>query len=546
MLRSAAVVALAGLALDVLGGSGPAGPTVLEARSGREAALVDALLAPVPPHRVVWTDRAGPDARAAWLLSPGPAAPVLTLPVGPVPGLRVEPPARAVAGWAAALRVEVVGAPGDTVVIRHADALGAVDSVAVPLDSTGRGTAGLGVRPAREGWQAWTVSAGPDSVRVGVWALPPRPLRVLALVGTPDPESRFALRALEEAGASVEARVELGRVDALSGSDWSADALDVVALLGSPPLTAADRAGLESFVAGGGGVVVAPRAGDPDGGGALPAAWGMDAARPGPTLPAGSAPTWTLPAELSPLPSAPTDVRTVVLDAPLAATAVATSPEGRTVAALMQPGGGRVAWVGLAESWRWRMEGGAVGAHRAWWRGWAEWAAQGLRQGVVVAGPGEVLGGQVAVFRLETVRPDARLPSRVAVTRPGGAVDSVDVVIDVREGGEPRYDGTSARVRFLAPTPGAYRVSWDGHETGLQAADRVAEPDPADRSLLALASSRPERPGRPVPPGTDPTEGAASREGPWGGSTGPGPWWGGLLAVLLAAEWAVRRWRGGP
>ena len=32
-----------------------------------------------------------------------------------------------------------------------------------------------------------------------MWALPPRPLRVLALVGTPDPESRFALRALEEA-----------------------------------------------------------------------------------------------------------------------------------------------------------------------------------------------------------------------------------------------------------------------------------------------------------------------------------------------------------
>ena len=525
--------------------------TVLDAEPDAVGALADALVSPAPPDRIVWGGPAGPSAAATLLLAPGPATPGLTLPVGPLPGLSVTAPERAVAGRAAVLDVAVRAAAGESVVVRWRGAVGDGDSTTVVPDERGVARAGLGVRPTRGGWQAWTVSAGPDTVEVGAWARPARPLRVRALVGTPGAESRYALRALEEAGMQVEAVVELGRADIASPST-DPSAADVWLLIGDPEVGAAGRAQMADFVASGGGVVLAPAGeafGPEDATGALMAVWGLgNGLTREAALAAGDTVAWSLPATLSPLPAAPAPVRVATREAGTGRSV--GNVDGVPVAILSTPGVGRVAWSGISESWRWRMEGGAVEAHRAWWRGLIEWAASGVREPIVAHVPTAVVPGTLITVRLEAVRPaDARWPEAVDLTRPDGRTERLPVA--PTPSGQAGSDaGASRRARFLADVPGEYRLSWaEDAETGLLVGDGAPAPDPADVALLALASGTAQSPGRPLPPDGAPGPDDRPRDArPWS-PDGHRPLPAALayaLAALLLAEWALRRRAGGP
>jgi hypothetical protein len=550
LLRAASAVLVVGLAMDIAS-SETGGTTVLEAGPDAVSALSDALVAPTPPDRIVWEQPAGPSASTALLLAPGPTTPALTLSVGPLPRLRATGPERPMVGRAAVLDVDVRGPALDSVVVRWSGAVGDGDSTLVALDDLGRARVGLGVRPNRAGWQAWTLSAGADTIAAGAWAQPARPLRVRALVGAPGSESRYVLRALEEAGVDVDAAVELGRVG-IEPPQIEPETRDVVLLLGDPELDAATRARLAAFVASGGGIVVAPgvEGAEPDSATrTLLAAWGVgDGAAPGATLAAGDSVTWSLPAALSPLPPAPAPVR-IALRAPAASGRAVGRIDGRPVAILSTPGVGRVGWTGIAESWRWRMEGGAVEAHRAWWRGLVEWAASGVREPIVARLPTAVVPGTVVTVRLEAIRPEEALwPDAVQLTAPDGRVERLPVVPmrPERAGPDP---GAPRHARFLADVPGEYRVSWDEDaEAGLRVDAELPPPDPGDVGLLALASGSTQRPGRPLAPGGEPPADDLRDARPWSpdGHRPPPISMGYALAALLLAEWALRRRAGGP
>lgn len=545
---SAAILAVIGVRLAM---PGEREATVLTVGPDGVSALATALVAPAPPAHIVWAG-ATPSAAEALLLAPGPGTPALTLPVGPPPPLRVAGPERPIAGRAAVLDVGVRGRAGEAVTVRWHGAVGHGDSATVPLDQRGGARAGLGVRPTRSGWQAWTVSAAADSVTVAAWARPARPLRIHALVGTPDPESRYALRALEEAGAEVRARVELGRV-VVDDARVDPDAADVVLLLGDPETDAEARARLLAFVAAGGGVVIAPGTADAGGDGAarpLLQAWGVGAERAtNAMLARGDSVRWTLPASLSPLPPAPAPVR-VTARTPAGSARAVAHVDGRPVALLAAAGLGRVAWTGIGESWRWRMEGGAVEAHRAWWRGLVEWAASGVREPIVARAPATAVAGSVVTVRFEAMRPaGARWPDSVELTRPDGRVEPL-AVAPAHAGPAGSDPGAPRRARFLADAAGEYRIAWnDGGEVGLRVDAGVPAPDPAALSLLALASGADGDHGYPSPPGGDSdAPGRIRGTRPWSpdGHRPPPAALGVALAALLLAEWALRRRVGGP
>jgi hypothetical protein len=580
VLRALLLAALALAAVLVFRDDGGGG-TLTAGPEGR-AELLAALVSPRPPAHIAWSDAAGPDGQALWLLTPGPAVPPLTLPVGTLALLRASPPERPVAGRAAAIAATLHGTPGDTVRVRWRSLLGGMDSLKARLGPDGRATIGLRVRPAAPGWHTWTVLVGrdpsgaggspatatPDSVEVGAWVAPERPVRVLALAGTPDWESRFALRALDEAGIDVDARFDLGRVaiapsgSGVDASDWSPDDYDVVLVLGgAAPSTSAVRA-LVDFARRGGGVLLGPAPADPEVGRpvaselldslGLASAW-----HDGPTLTQGAEPTWALPAELSPLPTVPARASTRALErVDAAARVVARGPGGEPLAAVRALGRGRAAALGLAESWRWRMEGGRADAHRAWWRAWVEWAASGLRAGFAVSVPDRpVPTGSVVRVRVEALDSGASLPRTLRLERPNGAVEVLPTLALTSPG--------EREARFLAAQPGPHRLSWDGGETGVQATDEPPAPAPSERALVAIASSRGTMRGLPLPPGeVEPEERSDAQEpvaeaaapsaptsfdGPWRpASTSPLPWWlGALIGALAVVEWTVRRLRAG-
>jgi hypothetical protein len=595
VLRGLLLAGLGAAALLVPGRDGEGGGTLtLGADYG--AALAAALVAARPPARIVWSDVDGPGGRALWLLSAGPAVPPLVLPVGTPQRLRAYPPERPTAGRASALSAALDGPAGDTAWIRWRDLLGADDSLRVVLGPDGRATAGLRVRPARPGWHAWTVVTGGDSTGVGAWVAPERPIRALALAGAPDWEARFALRALDEAGVDVDARFELGRVDiGTSGvgiGTLDLEPYDVVLLLGGARPSLEVVGSLVEFARRGGGVLIAPA---PAGGG-LAASPGDVAAPPGdvaappgdvaappgppdgrssthvllsslgladslsvgPTLEVGGALAWALPAELSPLPPAPTRAATLALAVVDGARVVARGPDGSPVAVVRAVGRGRAAVAGLPETWRWRMEGGATDAHRAWWRAWAAWAASGVRGPLLVSAPEHpVPAGSVVRVGVEELDPGVALPPSLRLERPDGRVEELPTVALTAGRGE---------ARFLADAPGPHRLSWAGGETGVLATETPPPPDPAERSLVALASGSGLGRGEPLPPAGGRVArgrgaigrgaGVAGRapdavvdaDGPWRDAGRPGlPLvLGALLAALALAEWTVRRLRAGP
>ena len=150
VLRALLLAGLAAAALLLIRRGVQEGGT-LTVGAGDAAVLASALVAARPPARVVWSDVGGPGGRALWLLSPGPAVPALTIPVGAAPQLRVAPPVRPIAGRTAALSVELLGPAGGAAWVHWQDVLGAADSLRVAFGPDGRAAAGLRVRPARPG-----------------------------------------------------------------------------------------------------------------------------------------------------------------------------------------------------------------------------------------------------------------------------------------------------------------------------------------------------------------------------------------------------------
>ena len=544
-LRALFFVGLAGVGSLLLrpGEEGARGELRLDA--ALPATLARALLAPNPPARVRWLGEAPPDGRALWLLSSTPLAPPLTLPVGALPRLSASPPPRPTAGRHASVRLSARATPGGRTWVYWSDALGALDSLLVQADGSGRLRAGLRVSPARSGWHDWRMRVGNDSVAVTAWVREAGPLRVLVAGGTPDWESRFALRALEASGIDVDARFDLGRRSVGGGLPADLFDYDVVLLMGEVELSVAAQARLRGLVEEGGGVVVAPALAAVRGGSTtalrtLLAGWGFPDSLGTGALRQNRSPTWSLPPELGPLPSAPSRIRTVALHfdnggpAHPSTAVAARGADDEVLVALSQVGRGRVAFTGLSESWRWRMEAGATEAHEAWWRGWVHWAASGLRDPFVVSttSPTVPTGSRVDV-NVERWNESIALPATLDLERPNGDTEALPV------------DTTRGTASFLANRTGVYRVSWTGGELGIRA-DSVGSPvGPAERSLGALNSGRPGSAGVPLA-GTDRNVGDLGLVAWTGGSPYWPLWMGAALALLLAAEWTLRRVRGGP
>ncbi len=529
LLRALLWVGLAGLGVLLVRGAPPGARGELVLEQAEPSTLVDALLSPTPPSRIRWAGPALPDGRALWLLSPSAPTPALTLPLGTSDKLSVTPPVRPSVGRNAALGVSVQATPGASVWVRWSDALGATDSLVVGASDAGVAEAGLRVRPVRAGWQRWQVWSDTDTAAVGAWAREVAPPGVLVLGGTPGWESRFVLRALEEAGLGVEGRFDLGRTAIGGGLPPDLDDFAVVLLTGEVSLSRSAQERLDTFVREGGGVLLAPalstirRATDTSLG-VLLERWGMPDSVVSGVLLAGEAPVWALPAELTPLPPPPARVRTVGLSG-VAAPGVSLpvlDGQGRALAALAAVGRGRVAYVGLSETWRWRMEGGHRDAHGAWWRDWVAWAAGGLKQPFIVSVPDRpVEPGSAVRVVVEALEVGAE-PSRLTLERPDGSVTDIPV--------------RAGAAYFLADLPGPYRVHWPGGETGVWAEAGANPPGPADRSLVAIASGGGPAMAEPA---------SALRWSPTNATPLP-VWLGVLLGLLLAAEWLFRRVRGGP
>jgi hypothetical protein len=239
-----------------------------------------------------------------------------------------------------------IAAPGRTTAI-IADANGVIDTLQVGEGRSGAElTAPLVTAPARATVGHWTATApAPDSLTI-------RPILVLGQAGW---ESKFLIAALEERGWAVAARlalapghdVEQGRVAPIDTARFAA-----VIALDSTAWRASDA--LRRYVRSGGGLVIAGRAAA----GSLAA---LAPARTGREIP-------TRPALVADSVS-PRTVARVALGEVRQQGVVLSRDGGEVMIVARREGAGRVAQVGLEESWRWRMEGaaGSEESHRRWW-----------------------------------------------------------------------------------------------------------------------------------------------------------------------------------
>lgn len=177
---------------------------------------------------------------------------------------------------------------------------------------------------------------------------------------TPGWEGQFTVRALEEAGYTVDARFAIApRVEVRAGRPEPLDTGRYVAVVALDSAAWPDAPAIARFVRAGGGLVVVGGAafGAPS---ALPLAGAVATALPAiPGALRGPSPREGLP--LHPIVRPARDA--VVLER--------GSRPGEPVAlAARRVGLGRVVQAGWSALWEWRMTGGedAVGAHREWWR----------------------------------------------------------------------------------------------------------------------------------------------------------------------------------
>ncbi|HUG00659.1 MAG TPA: hypothetical protein VML95_02220 [Longimicrobiales bacterium] len=432
------------------------------------------------------------------------------LPAGGTPGLALRPAGPMAAGRRAALALTVGGAPGTTAAVTIEDEAGATDSVAIPIDSSGFGAATVGVRPASAGWRTWTVRAGGREARGGGWVEDAGPVRAAALGGAGGWETRYVARALEEAGADLRVRLALGRGRSVDspGSGWLA-AADVIVILPGAELSAAEVDAVAARVREDGAGVLIAGTGQP----ALAAALGLpvraERAPPG-------AIAWSLPADLEPLP--PFSGRDAPLSAePPAGSAVGARAGPGAVLLLRPAGRGRAAWTGLADTWRWRLEGGSPDAHRAYWAALADWLAAGRLAGAEHAfEPSPPRVGELARAR-------APAGSAALLRAPSGALEPAGPFVPTDEGEHALVDERGRVLVGTRATPATVAYGFG----------RAA--------LLAYGS------GGAALPRAELTAWLAARDAESSPARAAAAW---LLLVLATASfllaWTIRRYCGAP
>jgi hypothetical protein len=494
-----------------------------------------ALVADPPPPAVFRSGTSAPSDRELELLAAlGRRAPVIAALPPSASGVEARPPVTAAAARSAALPFELRGIPGDTVRVRIADGAGVLDSARVVLDATGHHAGAFRIRPPRGGWREWTVHAGNAVARTGAWVDSGAPPLVVVRAGMPHWESKFVVRALEESGATVRVAYDLGRGMSVAGGGGALNAsaladADAVVVLHAAPLPTAERRVLETWVGSGGGLLLV------GGHGSIPGfglASGPLRARSvdGPTV------AWTLPPEIAPLPGDP--VRVAALSSPGepfgAVRGAAVGGDG--ILALRALGRGRVASLGVTESWRWRMEAGSIAEHREFWRTLVDWLAASPRGDHIVVVPTPILApGARGEARIHARTASAGVPPSLVLIGPGGGSDALR--LDPEGSGSFRATFTAADtgVHLLAVTGGTGRAAFRVSDSGMETAD-------AAWSRLALLADRSG--GRMVPADSLRSLQASLP----GGSPASGlriAWL--LLAAVVAAggaEWTLRRLRG--
>jgi hypothetical protein len=440
------------------------------------------------------------------------------------------------AGRAAAIPFRLRAAPRAGVTVRLSDAAGALDSVRLRTDDGGRAAGAFRVRPARSGWREWTVEAADRRAAIGAWVDTAGAPRVLVRAGLPGWESRFLVRALEESGARVDVRFDLGRGMAVGQGGGDAimpsrlAASDAVLVLDGAPLSAGEAALLASHAARGGGVLLA---GDRAGAGAF------GTVRGGSTVAPVDASTirWSLPAELAPLPVDRIRITAVPFAGTGAATVLAASTPQGGLLALRPLGRGRAASLAITDTWRWRMEGGRIDEHREFWRGIVDWLASAPRDPITIR-PAKSVGApgvrqEVGVFAAD----DATPPTALLVTRPGAPAETLRLAAD------PSRPGV-LRAAFVPAAAGVYTLTVPG--TSARAAFRAdpsAEADAAWSRLALLAHAS----GGEVVPRAELARAVAARISGTDAARLPLAWLL-LVALVLAAgtEWTIRRLAGRP
>lgn len=381
-VRAGVLVLLAGLLVWSLRADLPPSPVLLA--SGETTAV------PVPSPGAEWRGPPPSGAQEWAQVERAAAAGPLRVWTAPAPpSVVLVPPLRLRTGRLSTLGVRLSAPPGsaDEVMLRIEDPAGQEELVPLAIGSDGVARGSVPLRPRVPGWQRWRVgpardAAGEDGapgteeepVEWHGYALLPRPLRVLVVSGPPTQEVRFVLRALEERGEEVESWIHLGRelwagrTGPLPGEPDSYLEWDLILVFPGSPLPDAAVGALLAAVEAGAGLLLVGGAGAGTPilpGTGLAAGWmGEERARAD-TL------DWSVPPALSPLPAAGLQTELEVEFTRLAG-------EGHPWIRLGALGRGRVGAVGLAESWRWRMEEGMDEPHRDWWAGWASWLTDGL------------------------------------------------------------------------------------------------------------------------------------------------------------------------
>jgi hypothetical protein len=284
-----------------------------------------------------------------------------------------------------AVRVRAMGS--GAVVLR--DAAGVLDTI--PQSARG----GEVITGAPSG----AVTADDGLWRAQVAAPAPPTLHPVLVVGRAGWDAKFAIAALEEEGWKVETRLSVAPTASVTqGATAAADTSRYAAVLLLD--STATVAGLERFVASGGGLLLF---GDAAAGGArslAPAALG--ARRGGLTLSFDQArPLESLP--LLPLVALKDD-----------ALVLATRGDATTIAA-RRIGAGRAVQLGYVDTWRWRMQGaeGAPAAHRAWLSGLVGGVAYARVRALDATDDGAPLAQLVAAVGPAGPRPAASAPDDI-------------------------------------------------------------------------------------------------------------------------------------
>lgn len=304
-----AIVVLRGLLLLLLGvamllpEAADDAATASVRRVGSEVAELRPLALLADPPRLLVRDAAAPPTAAELDLLAGLArrTPLAVALPEAAPALRVGPPSAGQrVGRTGTLRFSVRAEPGDSVMVRLLESGAATDSARVGVGADGQGHGAFRIRPTRAGWHQWTVESAGSRAEVGGWAAEQRALRALVASGPPSWETRFAARALEEAGVEVTAVMPIGRGVAIGGGVPGTTAgfgeFDLVVLFPGAAVDPARLGVLERFVAdGGGGVLVAGLDS------ALPRLGLAGGERAAGVTPAGEV-AWSLPPNWSPSP----------------------------------------------------------------------------------------------------------------------------------------------------------------------------------------------------------------------------------------------------